>query len=134
MGALTNVRKNLSKNPILKMFGEMRELLVFMINSEGEVDEQTVEQAIKETQKSNPNELKNLEKVEEAIKFQESRLDKEGVDRFKITDEEKDEDGYNMLPDKFKDIRETVSEKDAIKNTNSEREKGGRQRTRVDED
>lgn len=82
---------------------------------------QAVEEAIKETKKENPEMAGELDKIQ-------SQLEKQIP-----ANEEKDEDGYNKIPDKVGDIRVEVSEEKAIRE-GKQRAKGGKQKTRVDED
>lgn len=84
---------------------------------------QAIEEAIQETKKENPEMAGELDKIQ-------SQLEKQ----FKTDDvNEKDEDGYYKIPNKVGDIRAEVSEEKAIQE-GKQRTKGGKQKTRVDED
>lgn len=92
---------------------------------------QAVEEAVKETIKENPEMANELDKIQEAITYQQDRLENMNTSK---EQEEKDEDGYHKIPDKVsRSIKAEVSEEQAHAQTNN-RPKDGRQKTRVDED
>jgi uncharacterized Zn finger protein len=104
-----------------------------MVNFEGEED-MTIEKAIEVTRKNDQLEAEELKKVEEALKYQEEKSNEEIIKRFgDFSENEKDEDGYNKLPNKLKGIEEKVSEEKAREETKI-REKNGKEKTRVEEE
>jgi hypothetical protein len=133
MGAFSRIKENFKNNSVIKMLYESYSLIVKMVNFEGEED-MTIEKAIEVTRKNDPLEAEELKKVEEALKYQEEKSNEEIIKRFgDFSENEKDEDGYNKLPNKLKGIEEKVSEEKAREETKI-REKNGKEKTRVEEE
>lgn len=133
MGAFSRIKENVKNNSVIKMLYESYSLIVKMVNFEGEED-MTIEKAIEVTRKNDPLEAEELKKVEEALKYQEEKSNEEIIKRFgDFSENEKDEDGYNKLPNKLKGIEEKVSEEKAREETKI-REKNGKEKTRVEEE
>lgn len=133
MGAFSRIKENVKNNSVIKMLYESYSLIVKMVNFEGEED-MTIEKAIEVTRKNDPLEAEELKKVEEALKYQEEKSNEEIKKRFgDFSENEKDEDGYNKLPNKLKGIEEKVSEEKAREETKI-REKNGKEKTRVEEE
>lgn len=101
---------------------------------------QAIELATAETIKENPEMSKDLNKVEEALAYEGRKREKWAGELFKFEIpetivSEKDEDGYHKIEDKVtKHIKAEVSEQQAREASEKGREKGGKQKTRVDED
>lgn len=138
MGTLANVRDNLKESKIGLMLRDAYGALLAMVNSEG-YEEQTVEEAIQATIKENPEMGKDLKKFGEIEPISEKSLEEKVRKQFDTSEtfgielNGKDEDGYNKIPNKVGNIEAKVSEEEALKQK-SERQKDGRQKTRVDED
>lgn len=134
MGTLANARDNFKESKIGRMFGDVAGLLSVMVNSVDD-GEQTVEEAIQTTMKENPAISEELEKIGEIIPMSEKSL---GEKAEKINDTSNtfgidlDSDGYKKIPNKVADIKIEVAEPKVLEK--KERAKGGKQRTRVEED
>lgn len=136
MGTLANVRDNFKGSKIGRMLGDVVGLLSTMVNSEG-YEDQTIEEAAKEVVMKNPEMSGAIEKTIEAISYEEEKRAKQAEKQFNSKDTfgtELDADGYKKIPDNVtENIKAKVSEEEALKQK-SERQKDGRQKTRVDED
>ena len=137
MGALANIKDNLKESKVVVVLNEAFETLKYMISLESEVDENTIEAAIENTIKENPEMSEELGKVAEIVKLDEQVLSEmqENIldysNTFGKVENIKDEDGYDKIQDKL-DIEAKVSEEEALRN--GKRDKGGKEKTRVDED
>lgn len=132
MGALANMKETRIGQILTGAFGAF----IGMVNFQYEEDE-SIEEAIKETVKENPEIAGDLNKVIEIVEIENKVLAEMEPDYTEAFGKElgvKDKDGYNKIPDKLDDIGAKVSENEALNTNAKEREKGGRQRTRVDED
>ena len=126
MGALANVKNNLKDSKIGLMIADTYRLLLTMVNSNEESD-YSIQEAIDITRKGNPEEATELEKVFDAINYETEKLNKQAEEQF-------GKDEYIEIPDKVtNNLKAEVSEKEALEEGKG-RAKGGRQKTRVDED
>ena len=133
MGALAN---RIKESTLGKIFEEVKiafnELLDDAIVDD---DSQTIENAIEETKKEYPG-IADIDKVGQISNANDKVLD-EMAKRFDDTEYFKtnvDEDGYYKLENKLENIKAEVSEKNVMNLENNSRVKGGKQKTRVDED
>lgn len=134
------VENNEKKQNVIKlMLLEVGTLLKNMLNAEP--DAETVEEAVKQTIEENPQNRKELEKFMPINEISQKVLDQKAKTQFDTSHtfgtelDRKDEDGYNKIEDKVTNlVKAEVSEEKAMENSAKAREKGGRQRTRVDED
>ena len=114
MGALArnikNIQQMIANSAIYKMFSEMREGFSAMVTEEPEVESVVAPELQAAIDKT-------FEKVEKQL----------GV----VPEIQKDADGYNKIPNKLEGIEANVSEVKA--QVKADREKGGEQKTRVDE-
>ena len=114
-------------------------LLKDMVNSTPEAE--TVEEAVRQTIKENPQSSKELEKFMPINEISEKVLEEKAKTQFDTSRtfgtelNGKDEDGYNKIEDKVtKSVKAKVSEEKAMQKSAEAREKGEKQKTRVDED
>lgn len=131
MGALANMKETRIGQMITGAFGAF----IGMVNFQYEEDE-SIEEAVKETVKENPEMAGDLNKVVEIVGIENKVLKEMEPDYTETFGKElggKDKDGYNKIPDKLDNIGAEVSEAKAAKGDNGRR-KEGKQRTRVDED
>ena len=63
MGALANIKDNLKESKVVVVLNEAFETLKYMISLESEVDENTIEAAIENTIKENPEMSEELGSV-----------------------------------------------------------------------
>jgi len=137
MGALGRVKENVQNSKIAGMVREAVGAFVTMLNyvdEENDNENDAVNKAIEDTikkVKDNPEEVRNIQNIAKALNFQTDLLDK--VIENEYRENNKDEEGYNKIPNKIEDINAEVSEKDALNKMN-DRQKGGKEKTRVDED
>lgn len=124
MGALA---RKIKESNMYQMFESVQKLILDMVNSEYEPDDQTVEQAIADVKKENPE--MDLNDIEKDINEGTKALEEQAKELFG-----KDEDGYNKIPNKLENIKADVQKIEIEEDKTVERAKGGRERTRVDED
>ena len=135
MGALAN---RIKESTLGRIFEELKiaSIAVIKFLDEDKNDYvETVDEAIEETKKEYPG-MADLEKVRQIAIANDKVLD-EMAERFDDKEYFKtnvDEDGYNKLENKLDNIKAEVSEKNAMNLENNSRIKGGKQKTRVDED
>lgn len=130
MGALAKIRESELVKIVGATVGEAFNAFVGMVNfQEGE----SLEEAIASAKKENPAEAKELENFEKVAVLTDKDLNEKAEKQFIIVEPKKDEDGYNKILDKIGDIGATVSEKKAEADM-KQRQKGGKQKTRVDEE
>lgn len=128
MGTLTKLRNKFKESKIGPMLKSASEAFLSMMGLEEDDDDISVEYAVESAIKANKNDPQLVKDLKVFLKEYE-RTEK----GFKDKIAEKDEDGYNKIPNKVGDISAVVSEEKAIKEE-KQRAKGGKQRTRVDED
>lgn len=130
MGALAKIGETtfgkVIKETVMGSFGAIFQMANFQ---EGDDLREVIASAKKGT--NNPAEAKELENFEKVAVLTEKVLEEKAEKQFIIADSEKDEDGYNKIPDRIRDIEATVSEETAEINVKA-REKGGEQKTRND--
>lgn len=130
MGALAKIKNTtfgkVIKETVIGSFGAIFQMVSFQ-------EDDDLKKVIASAKKgiSNPAEAEALKKFEEIADLTEKVLNERAEKQFVIGDSEKDEDGYNRIPDRIGNIEATVSEPKAKKNSNA-REKGGEQKTRND--
>lgn len=127
MSALAKSRFNVVIRNIFGGLGEAVKSFGEYINST-DIDDVTVSELVVSGEDK---------KVIEAIKIEEEtrkKLEAKTFGNSSLIKKDKDEDGYNKIPDKLKDIKaENISAR-VEQTSDNERAKGGRQKTRVDED
>ena len=134
MASFEEMKKTLRKSVLGAVFAASFGSLFSMVNLQEEVDETTMERVFEKAKKENPEEIAQLEKIEKALDYQTEKSKEEEKRFYSEYLDEKDDDGYKKIPDKVTNrVKAEVSEKKALE-TKSERTKGGRQKTRVDED
>lgn len=130
MGALAKIGETtfgkVIKETVIDSFGAIFQMANFQ---EGDDLEEVIASAKKGT--NNSAEAKELENFEKIAVLTDQVLEEKAKKQFIIADSEKDEDGYNKIPDRIGDIEATVSEEKAGINVEA-REKGGEQKTRND--
>lgn len=130
MGALAKIEETtfgkVIKETVIDSFGAIFQMANFQ---EGDDLEEVIASAKKGT--NNSAEAKELENFEKIAVLTDQVLEEKAKKQFIIADSEKDEDGYNKIPDRIGDIEATVSEEKAGINVEA-REKGGEQKTRND--
>lgn len=137
MGVPQKKVENKRFEAIKRWFEDFKKACKELLNAfNAEVDEyidmgtkQAVEEAIQETKKENPEIADELDKIQKAINYQQDRTENGNSS----SQNEKDEDGYNKIPDKVGNIKAEVSEEKAIQ-AGKQRAEGGKQKTRIDED
>lgn len=135
MGALARMKESKIGQVIGGAFGAF----IGMINFEEYDEEQTVEEAVREILKENPKMAEEMNNFIEIDKISEKVLDEKVKKQFDSSKTFGNDaydgktDGYNNIENKLNGIEAKVSEKDALEGK-SERIKGGKQKTRVDED
>lgn len=137
MGVPQKKVENKRFEAIKEWFEDFKNACKELLNAfNAEVDEyidmgtkQAVEEAIQETKKENPEIADELDKIQKAINYQQDRTENGNSS----SKNEKDEDGYNKIPDKVGNIKAEVSEEKAIQ-AGKQRAEGGKQKTRIDED
>ncbi len=120
--------------PIIEFFQDVGEALNEIFSIEEESND--IDQAIVETRNENLVNKEELAKICDAIMFQQQKGEEQWEERFGI-ESGNTKDGYNEIPDKVtENIKAKVSEQEALKggNNRKNRKKGGREKTRVDED
>lgn len=116
-------------------FADLKQAVKELLNMEEEYEEDNIDKAIKDTELSE----EEAKKIGEALSYEQEKLEKQATDRFEdfkfeINDPEKDEDGFNKIPDHVTEqVKAQVSEEKAKAETKG-RAKGGKEKTRVDED
>ena len=130
MGALAKIGETtfgkVIKETVINSFDAIFQMANFQ---EGDDLEEVIASAKKG--KNNSAEAKKLENFEKIAVLTNQVLEEKAKKQFIIADSEKDEDGYNKIPDRIGDIEATVSEEKAGINVEA-REKGGEQKTRND--
>lgn len=130
MGALAKIGETtfgkVIKETVINSFDAIFQMANFQ---EGDDLEEVIASAKKG--KNNSVEAKKLENFEKIAVLTNQVLEEKAKKQFIIADSEKDEDGYNKIPDRIGDIEATVSEEKAGINVEA-REKGGEQKTRND--
>ena len=130
MGALAKIGETtfgkVIKETVIDSFGAIFQMANFQ---EGDDLEEVIASAKKGT--NNSAEAKELENFEKIAVLTDQVLEEKAKKQFIIADSEKDEDGYNKIPDRIGDIEATVSEEKAGINVEA-RDKGGEQKTRND--
>ena len=130
MGALAKIGETtfgkVIKETVIDSFGAIFQMANFQ---EGDDLEEVIASAKKGT--NNSAEAKELENFEKIAVLTDPVLEDKAKKQFISADSEKDEDGYNKIPDRIGDIEATVSEEKAGINVEA-REKGGEQKTRND--
>lgn len=136
MGALENANKsNSTKENFQNFWAGVKELAgIIFGENEAEYDgsEESIDQAIKETKKEskgNAKELSELDKVGQKLKENMARFQYE----IEGTEETKT-DGFNNLPNKLEGIEASVSEIKAVEMESKSKNKGGKSKTRVEEE
>lgn len=135
MGALAN---RIKESTLGRIFEELKIAFNELVNEDIDDYVETVDEAIEETKKEYPG-MADLKKVGQIAIANDKVLDEmaerfDDKEYFKDTLSDIDEDGYYKVENKLQDIKAEVSEKNAVDLEKNSRAKGGKQRTRVDED
>lgn len=125
MGTLTNYIK---ESKLGKILSEAGGAFWLILNSEVD-DDGDIGAVVNAAIKENPEQSGELKKFEEIARLTDTDLAQQ-AERFEKVEDSK----YNDLENKLEDIEATVNEVAAKSVEKNDREKGGRQRTRVDED
>lgn len=132
MGALANILTNIKESRIGKVIRGAWNAFYSMISLE-EIDKRLEEEIEEAKKEGTPEEIAELNKIKQMAVLTERVLDEKAAEQFKIAEPEKDNDGFNKIPNKLDGMEATVSEEKAVKDL-SQRKKGGKEKTRVDED